>query len=129
MVLGGSVLRLSKSGEVASVVWLYHPPYTLCFSLTATPPLLLVAVAIGLEYNAAHSSVVVGCRGGDCRAVSCCSQSESECKRLSSTVCVESRIEQSSSVCCDSYNVESDNYAVDRRGSQFVIVRLEVVYG
>ena len=25
------VLRLSKSGEVASVVWLYHPPYTLYY--------------------------------------------------------------------------------------------------
>ena len=50
------------------------PPYTLYLSLTATPLFLLVAVAIGLEYNAAHSSiaaavvvgrrrpVVVGCR-------------------------------------------------------------------
>ena len=49
--------------------------------------------------------------------------------RLSRTVCVESRIEQSSSVCCYSYYVESDNDAVDRRRSHFVIVRLEVVHG
>ena len=45
------------------------------------------------------------------------------------TVCVESPIEQSSSVCCYSYYVESDNDAVDRRRSHFVIVRLEVVQG
>ena len=50
-------------------------------------------------------------------------------QRQSSTVCVESRIEQSSSVCCYSYYVESDNDAVDRRCSHFVIVRLEVVQG
>ena len=66
-------------------------------------------------------------RGGGCRAiveVSCCRGC-----RQSSTVCVESRIEQSSSVCCYSYYVESDNDAVDRRRSHFVIVRLEVVQG
>ena len=40
----------------------------------------------------------------------------------SSTVCVESRIEQSSSVYCYSYYAESDNDAVDRRRSHFVIV-------
>jgi len=34
---------------VASVVWLYHPPYTLYLSLTATPLSLLAVVAIGLE--------------------------------------------------------------------------------
>ena len=39
------------------------------------------------------------------------------------------RVEQSSSVCCYSYDVESDNDAVDRRCSHFVIVRLEVVQG
>jgi len=32
-------------------------PYTLYLSLTATPLFLLVAVAIGLEYNAAHGSL------------------------------------------------------------------------
>ena len=61
-------------------------------------------------------------RGG-CRAV----VEVSDCR--SSTVCVESRIEQSSSVCCYSYYVESDNDAVDRRRSHFVTVRLEVVQG
>ena len=45
--------------------------------------------------------------------------------RQSLRVCVESRIEQSSSVCCYSYYVESDNDAVDRCRSHFVIVRLE----
>jgi len=33
------------------------PPYTLYLSLTATPLFLLVAVAIDLEYNAAHGSL------------------------------------------------------------------------
>ena len=40
-----------------------------------------------------------------------------------------SRRQSALRVCCDSYNVESDNYAVDRRRSHFVIVRLEVVQG
>ena len=90
------------------------PTLHVIFILTATPPFLLVAVAIGLEYNAAHS---------------CCR------RWLLSSVCVErqsansSRIEQSSSVCCYSYYVESDNDAVDRRRSHFVIVRLEAVQG
>jgi len=39
------------------------PPYTLYLSLTATPLFLLVAVAIGLEYNAAHSSVAAAVVG------------------------------------------------------------------
>ena len=38
-----------------------------------------------------------------------------------------SRRQSALRVCCDSYNVESDNYAVDRRRSHFVIVMLEVV--
>ena len=59
------------------VVWSYLPPYT------------LVAVAIGLEYNAAHSSVA--------RLLSRLAVIE-----LSSSVCVESRIEQSSSVYVES---------------------------
>ena len=99
-----SALNPSVSCSVA-----VPPTLHVIFILTATPLFLLVAVAIGLEYNAAHSC----CRG---------------CRR-SSTVCVESRIEQSSSVCCYSYYVESDNDAVDRRRSHFVIVRLEVVHG
>jgi len=37
------------------VVWLYHP--TRYIYLSATPLFLLAAVAIGLEYNAAHSSI------------------------------------------------------------------------
>jgi len=49
--------------------------------------------------------------------------SESSCR-----VCVESRIEQLSSVCYSRY-VESDNDAVTRRCGHFVIVRLEMVQG
>jgi len=62
---------------IDGVVWLYHPPYTLYLSLTATPLSLLAAIAIGLEYNAVHSSV-----GGRVAIVSCCRQSASECKRI-----------------------------------------------
>jgi len=64
LILGGSVLGLSKSGEVASVVWSYLPSYTLYLSLTATPLFLLVAVAIGLEYMLS-TAVSRGC----CRAI------------------------------------------------------------
>ena len=39
------------------------PPYTLYLSLTAITLFLLVAVAIGLEYNAAHSSVAAAVVG------------------------------------------------------------------
>ena len=57
------------------------PTLHVIFILTATPLFLLVAVAIGLEYNAAHSSVV-----GAVVAFGC----DRGCRR-SSTVCVESR--------------------------------------
>ena len=80
------------------------PTLHVIFILTATPLFLLVAVAIGLEYMLRIAVVA--------QQLSC-----------------GYHIEQSSSVCCDSYNVESDNYAVDRRRSHFVIVRLEVVQG
>ena len=60
-------------------------------------------------------------------AVGCCRQLSSVCVERQSAN--SSRIEQSSSVCCYSYYVESDNDAVDRRRSHFVIVRLEVVQG
>ena len=102
--------KIWRGGKCSVVV---PPTLHVIFILTATPLFLLVAVAIGLEYM-----LRIAVSRGDCRAVSCCSQSASECKRV-----------KSSSVCCDSYNVESDNYAVDRRRSHFVIVRLEVVQG
>jgi len=47
------------------------PPYTLYLSLTATPHFLLVAVAIGLEYNAAHSSVAAAVVGRRRPVVAC----------------------------------------------------------
>ena len=53
------------------------PTLHVIFILTATPLFLLVAVAIGLEYNAAHSSVGAVVEVGGCRR--------------SSTVCAESR--------------------------------------
>ena len=43
--------------------------------------------------------------------------------RQSSSVCVESVSNDRRRVCCCSYYVESDNDAVDRRRSHFVIVR------
>jgi len=52
----GGVLRLKqiwRGGKCSVAV----PPYTLYLSLTATPLFLLVVVAIGLEYNAAHGSL------------------------------------------------------------------------
>jgi len=42
--------KTSRDKPGVIVVWLYHPPYTLYLSLTATPLFLLVAVATGLEY-------------------------------------------------------------------------------
>jgi len=102
------------------------PP--LCLSLTATPLFLLVAVAIGLEYNAAHSSVV-GCWRLSSVVVSWRQNvSESSCRFGVEKSANSSRVEYSSSVCYSRY-VESDNDAVDRRRGHFVIVRLEVVQG
>ena len=117
-----SLIYICITSSLESICSVAVPPTLhVIFILTATPQFLLVAVAIGLEYNV-RTAVS---RGGGCRAAIV----EVNCCRRSSTVCVESRIEQLSSVCCYSYYVESDNDAVDRRRSHFVIVRLEVVQG
>ena len=64
------VERIIRLQRVGFVVWLYHPPYTLCLSLTATPLFLLVAVAIGLEYMlriaVSHGSVAQRLSRSDC---------------------------------------------------------------
>ena len=60
---GGSTKALKQTNKIwrgGKCSGVAVPPYTLYLSLTATPLFLLVAVAIGmigLEYNAAHSSV------------------------------------------------------------------------
>ena len=79
-----NVLKHDRNCSVA-----VPPTLHVIFILTATALFLLVAVAIGLEYNAAHSSVA--------RLLSRLAVIE-----LSSSVCVESRIEQSSSVYVES---------------------------
>ena len=71
------------------------PTLHVIFILTATLLFLLVAVAIGLEYNAAHSSVARWLSRLAVVAVGGCSrrsQSASECKRVGVSL-------QSESVC------------------------------
>ena len=53
----GVVFRLKQNLEGGGKCSVAVARYTLYLSLTATPLFLLVAVAIGLAYNAAHGSV------------------------------------------------------------------------
>ena len=79
---GQSLARFVRDCSVA-----VPPTLHVIFILTATLLFLLVAVAIGLEYNAAHSSVARWLSRLAVVAVGGCSrrsQSASECKRVAS---------------------------------------------
>ena len=67
-----SLIYICITSSLESICSVAVPPTLhVIFILTATPQFLLVAVAIGLEYNAAHSSVARWLSHGGCRESGC----------------------------------------------------------